>query len=119
MGFIFGMRLPILLAIAYLQHEPLTFFGRDRQHFPIWRWYTRHYENTRTVYGGIGNNIRVKIKKTLAQTLIHAYAQTIDSFFMSIGSVIRSDADPRLHDMYRRAQRRPIVMMANPAWRRA
>ena len=40
------------------------------------------------------------------------------SFFMGIGSVIRSDADPRMHEMYMRARRRPIVMMANPAWRR-
>ncbi|POR33698.1 Protein MGR2 [Tolypocladium paradoxum] len=39
-------------------------------------------------------------------------------FFMSIGSVIRSDADPKMHEMYMRAQRRPIVMMANPAWRK-
>ncbi|PNY28060.1 Protein MGR2 [Tolypocladium capitatum] len=40
-------------------------------------------------------------------------------FFMSIGSVIRSDADPKMHEMYMRAQRRPIVMMANPAWRKS
>ncbi|KAK3186777.1 subunit of TIM23 translocase complex [Lecanicillium sp. MT-2017a] len=39
-------------------------------------------------------------------------------FFMSIGSVIRSDADPKFHEMFKRAQRRPIVMMANPAWRK-
>ncbi|UNI13670.1 subunit of TIM23 translocase complex [Purpureocillium takamizusanense] len=40
-------------------------------------------------------------------------------FFMSIGSVIRSDGDPKFHEMYMRAQRRPIVLMANPAWRRS
>ncbi|KYK58999.1 Protein MGR2 [Drechmeria coniospora] len=39
-------------------------------------------------------------------------------FFMSIGSVIRSDADPKWQEMYMRAQRRPIVIMANHAWRR-
>ncbi|PHH87229.1 hypothetical protein CDD83_9149 [Cordyceps sp. RAO-2017] len=39
-------------------------------------------------------------------------------FFMSIGSVIRSDADPQMHQLYMRAQRRPITMLANPAWRR-
>lgn len=40
-------------------------------------------------------------------------------FFMSIGSVIRSDADPKLHQAYMRTQRRPIMMMANPAWRKS
>ncbi|EJP65278.1 hypothetical protein ACQRIT_004361 [Beauveria bassiana] len=40
-------------------------------------------------------------------------------FFMSIGSVIRSDADPKLREAYMRAHRRPIIMMASPAWRKS
>ncbi|KAK5991166.1 Protein MGR2 [Cladobotryum mycophilum] len=40
-------------------------------------------------------------------------------FFMGIGSVIRSDADPKMHELYMRAQRRPIILRANPAWRRS
>ncbi|KAM0476390.1 hypothetical protein ACHAPE_002387 [Trichoderma viride] len=39
-------------------------------------------------------------------------------FFMGVGSVIRSDADPKLQELYMRAQRRPIVLKANSAWRR-
>ncbi|KAF4587341.1 mitochondrial genome maintenance protein Mgr2 [Ophiocordyceps camponoti-floridani] len=42
-------------------------------------------------------------------------------FFMSIGSVIRSDADPqKVHELYMRAHtRRPISMLANSGWRRS
>lgn len=57
------------------------------------------------------------IMRTLGQYM--AVSGTTFGFFMSIGSVIRSDADPKLHEMYSRAQRRPIVMMTNPAWRKA
>ncbi|KAH7316737.1 reactive mitochondrial oxygen species modulator 1-domain-containing protein [Stachybotrys elegans] len=40
-------------------------------------------------------------------------------FFMSIGSVVRSDADPKMHELYMRAQRRPIMMtMANGQWKK-
>jgi hypothetical protein len=37
---------------------------------------------------------------------------------MSIGSVIRSDADEKWQEIYMRARNRPIVIMANGAWRR-
>jgi len=34
------------------------------------------------------------------------------SFFMSIGSVIRSDSSPIIQEAYLRAQRRPVIMAA-------
>ncbi|KFA61884.1 hypothetical protein S40285_06568 [Stachybotrys chlorohalonatus IBT 40285] len=40
-------------------------------------------------------------------------------FFMSIGSVVRSDADPKMRELYLRAQRRPVMMqlMADGTWK--
>lgn len=35
------------------------------------------------------------------------------SFFMSIGSVIRSDSSPIIQEAYLRAQRRPIIMASH------
>lgn len=43
----------------------------------------------------------------------------LPSFFMGIGSVIRTDADPKFHEMYMQAQRRPIIWRAHPAWRKS
>jgi hypothetical protein len=37
---------------------------------------------------------------------------------MAIGSVVRSDADPKMHELYMRAQRRPLLVMDNGKWRK-
>ncbi|PHH62861.1 hypothetical protein CDD81_6661 [Ophiocordyceps australis] len=39
-------------------------------------------------------------------------------FFMSIGTVVRTDSDPQMLELYKQAQRRPIITMASPVWRR-
>ena len=50
--------------------------------------------------------------------LLPDYQLTWHSFFMSIGSIIRSDASEEYRELYRQAQRRPILLQAHPAWRR-
>ncbi|GJC97569.1 mitochondrial genome maintenance protein [Colletotrichum higginsianum] len=48
------------------------------------------------------------IMRTLGQYMLGSGATF--GFFMSIGSVIRSDASPIANEAFRRAQRRPIIM---------
>ncbi|EGX91091.1 mitochondrial genome maintenance protein Mgr2 [Cordyceps militaris CM01] len=48
--------------------------------------------------------------------------RTLGQFMGASGAtfgVIRSDADPKLREAYMRAHRRPIIMMASPAWRKS
>ncbi|KFH47540.1 hypothetical protein ACRE_016090 [Hapsidospora chrysogenum ATCC 11550] len=62
---------------------------------------------------GAGTN---GIMRTLGQYMAGSGATF--GFFMGIGSVIRTDADQHIHDMYMQAQRRPIIWRAQEAWKK-
>ncbi|VUC21393.1 unnamed protein product [Clonostachys rosea] len=62
---------------------------------------------------GAGTN---GIMRTLGQYM--AASGATFGFFMGVGSVIRTDADPKFNELYMQAQRRPIILRAHPAWKR-
>lgn len=83
---------------------------RCNQHHQIRCRTTGTSKNTRTIHARIRSNIRVCQAAEDQQ-------QDSDSgrFFMSIGSVIRTDASPMAMEAYARAHRRPIVLPRNYA----
>ncbi|EPE08382.1 mitochondrial genome maintenance protein [Ophiostoma piceae UAMH 11346] len=71
------------------------------------------YGTTNIFRYGAGTN---GIMRTLGQYM--AASGATFGFFMSIGSVIRSDASPTVQQAYLHAQRKPWIMAADQAYRR-
>lgn len=87
----------------------------------IWRGPERAHEDVGTVYAGFGSHIRVRFMALFQSTHMRRHFPSrrlriadiyiVARFFMSIGSVIRTEGNSSLMtEAYARARRRPLVM---------
>jgi hypothetical protein len=94
---------------------PRLTLDRHNDHFSIWRRLQRHHENLGTVYVDVRSHVWVWL------VIAPSDATKTDgmySFFMSIGSVIRTDAPEVYAQAYLRAQRRRPLIIAQQAFHR-
>jgi hypothetical protein len=116
MGFLYGTIRPTARAIL---NSRLT-MRRYRQRFPIRCGHDRCHEDTRTVHAHVWLDIRVSDPTFFPGKLVNITLLTRHTYscFMAVGSVIRSDADPKWQDIYIRAQRRPMIIREQARWQR-
>lgn len=108
MGFLYGST-PQTTPSWLLEGAKTTHRWID--HYQIRRWTKWTHEDAGTVHAGFGRNIWVRLCEICSYYIKAVNTCFVARFFMSVGSVIRTESkSPLATEAYTRARRRPLVM---------